>query len=119
MSRTVTVGAWPLPCSGVEGGQVAEDHRRAERASRAAVCHAERRAHDVAGGVEAGDRIAVDVDGATVWVDLRSALRAEAATVDLDRVERAGVERTECRFRLALHGRVAPPAGGGAGAAAG
>src|SRR5262245_47926015 len=61
----------------VTAGEVAVDHGRADGAARAAVGHAEGRAHDVAGGVQAGDGIAVEVEDAGVRVDPGAALRPE------------------------------------------
>ena len=67
-------GAARSAAGGVPAGEVAEDHRRADGAARPAVRHPERRSHDVAGGVQPGDRSALEVEHAGVGIDTRPPL---------------------------------------------
>src|SRR5262245_18091901 len=94
----------------VAAAEEAEHHRRPERATGAAVSHAERRAHDVPSGVEARDRVPVDVDDPAIRIDLRATLGAEGTALDLEGVVRPLAERTERRVAAALAVRIAPPA---------
>ena len=90
--------------------EVAEDHRRSERATGAAVGHPERRGHRVTRRVQAGDHVAVDVEHARVGVGQRTALGSERAAEHLDRVVRRRLERAERGPRGPVaQSRIAPP----------
>src|SRR3954452_22072013 len=99
---SVSIGT-ELGCTdSVPRGQEAEHHAVGDAGARAEVVPAHDGRRDVAGRVEAADRLVVPADDARVLVGHEPATRADVTGHDLDGVEGRFVDRAKARVHLAV-----------------